>query len=185
MFLFHLSWVMSKAETPSPPNTSKKGQKKCDLCHFFMSDLDPHPECSKCLSRSCCMDSPCPHCAPLSQDMWKKWEHQQTVKKSSSTNEGTQGGGGESVKGGGGARLVRYTQQFHCTPKTDSPGRLRIAALEAGFSLFKTEIVSMFSNLTALHGVPPPRLQYRWVPPGRRGSPRWSIPFTGAGGPPC
>ena len=75
--------------------------------------------------------------------MWKKWERQQTVKKSSSTNEGTQGGVSKW-----GNRLVRYTQQFHCTPKTDSPGRLRIAALEAGFSSFKTEIVSMFATLT-------------------------------------
>ena len=29
---------------PSPPHTSKEGQK--------MSDLDPHPECSKFLPRS-------------------------------------------------------------------------------------------------------------------------------------
>ena len=83
---------MSRAETPSPAHSSKKGQKKCGLCHSFMSDLDPHPECTKCLPRLCCMDRPCPHCTPLSQDMWKKWELQQTVKKSSSTNEGTQGG---------------------------------------------------------------------------------------------
>ena len=153
MFLF---------QTPSPPHTSKKGQKKCDSCHFFMPDLDPHPECLKFLPRSCCIvDSPCPHCAPLSQDMLKKWERQQTVKRSSSTNEGTQGGGVGVSKGG--TRLVRYTQQFHCTPKTDSPGRLRIAALEAGLSSFKTEIVSMFSNLTgrftAFH---PLTLQYHW-----------------------
>ena len=45
---------------------------------------------------------------PLYQDMWKKWEPQQTVKK----------GGGISK---GGTRLVRYTQQFHCTPKLIPP----------------------------------------------------------------
>ena len=55
------------------------------------------------------------------------------VKKFSSTNEGIQGG----VSRGGGTRLVRYTQQFHITPRNWFPGRLRIAALEAGFSSFR------------------------------------------------
>ena len=54
---------MSKAETPSP-HSSKKGQRKCGGCHSFISDLDPHPECNKCLPRVCCKDSPCPHCTP-------------------------------------------------------------------------------------------------------------------------
>ena len=40
---------MSRPETPSPAHSSKKGQKKCGLCHSFMSDLDPHPECNKYL----------------------------------------------------------------------------------------------------------------------------------------
>ena len=144
MFLFHLSWVMSKAETPSPAHTSKKGQKNCDSCHIFMSDLDPHPECSKFLPCSCCMDSSCPHCAPLSQDMWKKWERQQTIKKSSSTTKVPKG---ESVKGGGNKDGKVYPA-VPLYPKIDFPGWLRIAALEAGFSLFKTEIASMFATLT-------------------------------------
>ena len=130
---------MSKAETPSPAHTSKKGQRKCVSCHTFMSDLDPHPECSKCLPRSCCMDSPCPHCAPLSQDMWKKWERQKVL----FDHEGTQG---ESVKRGNKAGKVYPA--VPSTPKTDSPGRLRLMALEAGFSSFKTEIASIFATLT-------------------------------------
>ena len=90
---------MSRAETPSPAHSSKKGQVKCGLCHSFMSDLDPHPECSNCLPRSCCMGSPCPLCAPLSQDMWKKWELQQTVK---SPLRPRRDPGGISKGGGGG-----------------------------------------------------------------------------------
>ena len=110
---------MSKAETPSPAHTSRKGHKTCDSCHSFMSDLDPHPDCLKVPTHSCGVDSPCPHCAPLSQDMWKKWERQQTIKKSSSTTKGPKG---ESVKGGNKAGKVYPA--VPSTPKTDSPGRL-------------------------------------------------------------
>ena len=34
----------------------------------------------------------------------------------------------------GGTSLGRYAQKFHLPPKLFSPGRLRLAALEAGFS---------------------------------------------------
>ena len=143
---------MSRAETPSPAHSSKKGQKMYGVCHSFMSDLDPHPECTKCLPRSCCKDSPCPRCAPLSQDMWKKWERQQSVKKSSSTTKGPKG---ESVKGGGN-KAGKVYPAVPSSPKADSPGRLRIAALEAGFSSFKTEIASMFASLTGRLTAPHP-----------------------------
>ena len=92
-----------------------------------------------------------PSQCPVSQDMWKKWERQQSVKKSSST---TKGPNGESVKGANKAGKVYPA--VPSTPKTDFfSGRLRIAALEAGFSSFKTEIASMFASLmgrfTACH----------------------------------
>ena len=97
-------------------------------------------------------------------------------------NEGTQGG----VSKGGGDKAGKVYPAVPLYHKIDFPSRLRIAALEAGFASFKTEIASMFATLTgrftASH---PPGLQYWWVQFGRRGSLRWSIPFTGAGEPPC
>ena len=101
---FLLSLGMSRSETPSPAHSSKKDQKNCVLCHSFMSELDPDPECNRCLPRSCCKGSPCPpHCLLLSQDTWKKWERQQSVKKSSSTMKGPKGelclGGGQGWEG--------------------------------------------------------------------------------------
>ena len=69
---------MSKVDTPSP-HSSKKHDKKCDSCHAFLSDLDPHPICPKCVPRGCSKESPCSHCAPLSLDAWKKWECQQAT----------------------------------------------------------------------------------------------------------
>ena len=33
-------------------------------------------------------------------------------------------------------------------PKAESPGRLRLASLESGFSSFRTEMASMFASLT-------------------------------------
>ena len=45
------------------------------------------------------------------------------------------GSKGDSVKGGG-------------TPDTGSPCRERLAALEAGFSSFKTDIASIFADFT-------------------------------------
>ena len=35
------------------------------------------------------------------------------------------------------------------TPKAESPGRFRLAALESGFSSIRTEIASMFASLQA------------------------------------
>ena len=143
---FLLSLGMSRSETPSPAHSSKKDQKKCVLCHSFMSELDPHPECNRCLPRLCCKGSPCPpHCLLLSQDTWKKWEHQESVKKSSSTMKEPKG---ELCLGGGGGKAGKVSPAVPSTPKPDSPSRLRIAALEAGFSSFKTEIASMFASLT-------------------------------------
>ena len=99
MFLFPLSLVMSKAETPSPAHTSKKGQKQCGSCHTFMSDLDPHPECSKCLPCSCCMDSP--HCALLFPGYVEEMGAPADRQKVIFNHEGTQGG----VSKGGGDRF--------------------------------------------------------------------------------
>ena len=86
---------MSKVETPSPHSSRK--QKKCGSCHTFLTDLDPHPDCSKCVPRGCSKESPCSHCAPLSLDAWKKWERQQCSKRSSSSMKGPKR---DSAKGG-------------------------------------------------------------------------------------
>ena len=131
MYLF-LFLDMSKVETPSP-HASKK-QKKCGTCHTFLSDLDPHPECNKCVPRGCSNESPCSHCAPLSLDAWKKWERKQRSKRSSSSTKGPKG---ESAKGGGGNKSGKVCPEVPSTPKAVSPGRLRLAALEAGFSSFR------------------------------------------------
>ena len=75
-----------KGGDPSPPHASKKGQKKCDSCHFFMSDLEPHPECSNSYHVLAVCTVPA-----------------LTIKKSSSTTKGPRG---ESVKGGNKAAKV-------------------------------------------------------------------------------
>ena len=69
--------LLSKVETPSPH--SKKHDKKCDSCHAYMSDLDPHPICQNCVPRGCSKELPCSHCASLSLDAWKKWERQTEI----------------------------------------------------------------------------------------------------------
>ena len=141
MYLF-LFLGMSKVETPSPHSSRK--QKKCGSCHTFLTDLDPHPDCSKCIPRGCSKESPCSHCAPLSLDTWNKWERQQCSKRSSSSTKGPKG---DSAKGGGN-KSGKVCPDVPSTPKAESPGRLRLAALESGFSSFKTEIASMFASLT-------------------------------------
>ena len=126
---------------PSPHSPRK--QKKCGSCHSFLTDLDPHPDCSKCVPGGCSRESPCSHCAPLLQDAWKKWERQQCSKRSSSSTKGPKG---DSAKGGN--KPGKVCPDVPSTPKAESPGRLRLAALESGFSSFKTEIASMFASLT-------------------------------------
>ena len=64
-------------------------------------------------------------------------------------HEGTQGGISK-----GGNKAGKVYPAVPSSPKTDSPGRLRMAALAAGFSSFKTKIVSQCYG--ALHSVPPP-----------------------------
>ena len=115
MYLF-LFLGMSKVETPSPHSSRK--QKKCGSCHTFLTDLDPHPDCSKCIPRGCSKESPCSHCAPLSLDTWNKWERQQCSKRSSSSTKGPKG---DSAKGGGGTNLGRYAQMFLLPPKPNLP----------------------------------------------------------------
>ena len=122
---------MSNVETPSP-HSSKKHDKKC---HVYLSELDPHPICQKCVPRGCSKESPCSHCAPLSLDAWKKWERQQASK----------GPKGDSAKGGN--KYGKVCPDVPSTPIAESPGRLRLAALESGFSSFRTEIASMFASL--------------------------------------
>ena len=80
---------MSRVETPSPH--SKKHDKKCDSCHTYLSELDPHSICQKCVPRGCSKELPCSHCASLSPDAWKKWERQQASKRSSSSTKGPKG----------------------------------------------------------------------------------------------
>ena len=113
MYLF-LFLDMSKVETPSP-HASKK-QKKCGTCHTFLSDLDPHPECNKCVPRGCSKESPCSHCAPLSLDAWKKWEPQQCSKGPLHPRRGPRG---NQLRGG--TSLGRYAQRFHLPPKLFLP----------------------------------------------------------------
>ena len=113
MYLF-LFLGMSKVETPSPHSSRK--QKKCGSCHTFLTDLDPHPDCSKCIPRGCSKESPCSHCAPLSLDAWKKWERQQCSKRSSSSTNGPKG---DSAKGGN--KSGRYVQMFLLPPKPNLP----------------------------------------------------------------
>ena len=138
---------MSKAQTPSP-HASKKHDKRCDSCQSYVSELDPHPVCLKCVPRECNKELPCSHCAPLSLDAWKRWERQQASRKSSSTTKGSKG---DSAKGGSKSGKA-VAPSGHCpvtpsTSKAESPGRSRLAALESGFSSFRTEIASMFASL--------------------------------------
>ena len=147
VFSFSLFLGMSKAQTPSP-HASKKHDKRCDSCQSYVSELDPHPVCIKCVPRECNKELPCSHCASLSLDAWKRWERQQASRKSSSTTKGSKG---DSAKGGSKSGKAA-APSGHCpdtpsTSKAESPGRLRLAALESGFSSFWTEIASMFASL--------------------------------------
>ena len=73
-----------------------------------------------------------------------------------------EGAQGEISKGGNKAGKVYPA--VPSTPKTDSPGRLRLANLEAGFSSFKTEIASMFATLTGrLTASHPPDYNTEWI----------------------
>ena len=127
MYVSILFLGMSKVETPSP-HASKK-QKKCGTCHSFLTDLDPHPECNKCVPRGCSKESPCSHCAPLSLDAWKKWERQQCSKRSSLSMKGPKG---DSARGGGN-KSGKVCPEVPSTPKDVSSGRWRLAALESFF----------------------------------------------------
>ena len=93
-------------------------------------------------ARDCSLLNPCTHCAPLSKDDGKK------CKKSSSATKGSKG---DLVKGGGGGdKTGKVCPVVPPSPDTRSPGSSRLEALEAGLFLFlfKSEIASMFSNLT-------------------------------------
>ena len=119
---------MSKVQTPSPL-ASKKHDKRCDSCHAYVSELDPHPVCLKCVPRECSRELPCSHCASLSLDAWKKWERQQASRRSSSSTKGPKG---DSAKGGSKSGKVTALPG-HCpdapsTSKAESPGRSRLAA---------------------------------------------------------
>ena len=138
---------MSKVQTPSP-HSSKKHDKRCDVCQAYVSELDPHPVCLKCVPRECSKELPCSHCASLSPDVWKKWERQQASRRSSSSTKGSKG---DSAKGGNKSGKAT-APSGHCpdvpsTPKAESPGRSRLAALESGLSSFWAEMASMFASL--------------------------------------
>ena len=111
IYVLFLFLGMSKVETPSP-HSSKKHDKKCDSCHVYLSELDPHPICPKCVPRGCSKESPCSHCPSL--DAWKKWERQQASKRSSSSTKGPKW---DSAKGGEGTNLGRHAQMFLQPPK--------------------------------------------------------------------
>ena len=116
MYLFLFLGMSKVVDMPSPHSSRK--QKKCGSCHSFLTDLDPHPDCSKCVPRGYSRESPCSHCAPLSQDAWKKWERQQCSKWSSSSTKGPRG---IQLRGGGGTNLGRYAQMFLLPPKPNLP----------------------------------------------------------------
>ena len=112
MYLSHFLG-MSKVETPSP-HASRK-QKKCGTCHSFLSKLDPHPECNKCLPECAARGSLVSLCPPLPGCM-EEVGVPAVHKKSSSTMKGPKG---ESAKGG--TSLGRYAQRFHLPPKLFLP----------------------------------------------------------------
>ena len=164
---------MSKVQTPSPL-ASKKHDERCDSCHAYVSELDPHPVCLKCVPRECSRELPCSHCASLSLDAWKKWERQQASRRSSSSTKGPKG---DSAKGGSKSGKVTALPG-HCpdapsTSKAESPGRSRLAALESGFSSFRAEMASMFASLqgrlTAPHPPGPKADESRHRDGGARG----------------
>ena len=74
---------MSKAETPSP-HSSKKSQ--CGGCHSFMSELDPHPECNKCLQGQS-LPSLCPPLPGYVEEMGAPAVHKEVL----FDHEGAQG----------------------------------------------------------------------------------------------
>ena len=164
---------MSKVQTPSP-HASKKHDKRCDSCQAYVSELDPHPVCLKCVPREYSKELPCSHCASLSPDAWKKWERQQASRRSSSSTKGPKG---DSAKGG--SKSGKATAPpGHCpdapsTSKAESPGRSRLAALESGFSSFRAEMASMFASLqgrlTASHPPGPKADESRHCDGGARG----------------
>ena len=164
---------MSKVQTPSP-HASKKHDKRCDGCQAYVSELDPHPVCLKCVPRECSKELPCSQCASLSPDAWKKWERQQASRRSSSSTKGPKG---DSAKGG--SKSGKATAPSgHCpdvpsTSKAESPGRSRLAALETGFSSFRAEMASMFASLqgrlTASHPPGPKADESRHCDGGARG----------------
>ena len=66
------------------------------------------------------------------------------------------GSASSAQNGGGGDKYGKVCPDVPSTPKAESPGRLRLAALESGFSSFKTEIASMFPSLTGRRESHPP-----------------------------
>ena len=164
---------MSKVQTPSP-HASKKHDKRCDSCQAYVSELDPHPVCLKCVPRECSKELPCSHCASLSPDAWKKWERQQASRRSSSSTKGPKG---DSAKGGNkSGKATAPSGHFPDVPstsKSESPGRSRLAALESGFSSFRAEMASMFASLqgrlTASHPPGPKADESRHCDGGARG----------------
>ena len=145
---------MSKVQTPSP-HASKKHDKRCDSCQAYVSELDPHPVCPKCVPRECSRELPCSHCASLSLDAWKKWECQQASRRSSSSTKGPKG---DSAKGGGGGEKI--WEGSGCLG-------IRLFVLPGGNGLHDGQ------SPGTPHGVPSPRSQNRRVPSLRRGCSRW------------
>ena len=159
---------MSKVQTPSP-HASKKHDKRCDSCQAYVSELDPHPLCLKCVPRECSKELPCSHCASLSPDAWKKWERQQASRRSSSSTKGPKG---DSAKGGanlGRQRPLRGIAQMLLQPP--KPSLLVGRDWQPWNQAFRP---SMFASLQGMpHGVPSPRPQSRRVPSLQQGCSRW------------
>ena len=82
MYLSHFLG-MSKVENPSPHASMKQ---KGGSCHSFLSELDPHPECNKCLPNVLEGESLLSQCPPLPGR-----EHQQSTEVLFD-HEGAQGG---------------------------------------------------------------------------------------------
>ena len=103
-FSFSFFLGMSKAQTPSP-HASKKHDKRCDSCQSYVSELDPHPVCLKCVPRECNKELPCSHCAPPLPGCLEAMGTPAGFSKVLFDHEGVQRGFGQG--GGGGVNLGR------------------------------------------------------------------------------
>ena len=132
---------MSKVDTPSP-HSSKKHDKKCDSCHAYVSDLDPHPIFRSASREGAVRRAPALTVPP---SLWTHGRNGSASRHQTGPLRPRRGPKGIRLRGGN--KSGKVYPDVPSTPKAESPGRLRLAALESGFSSFRTEIASMFASL--------------------------------------